>query len=175
MNIKYSEAKIKERIRLVSALPKWFYKCGIKPTIAVCLHTPMLMRFVQKGYDDIWLERINGVYLNQLDRRIFKAAHRNRNLRLKRYVFLEHKDTVGWHTHFVTETPPNMTIENTICLMEKLWLKQCKNYTNPKFIDRLFWAEEIKGNYEAYIQKHIFNEDGTTIGKLDIKNTVIGN
>lgn len=175
MNIEYSDTELKARQRLVSALPKWFYECGIKPTIAVCLHTPQRMRVAQNGYDDIWLERINSVYFNQLDRRIFKSAHRHKNLRLKRFVFMEHTDSVGWHTHFVTETPPAMSIEDTICLMEKLWLKQCRTFAAHNFIDRLFWAEKIETDYLAYSAKHIFNENGSCIGKFDTRNTYIGN
>jgi hypothetical protein len=170
-----SEAQQRNRQKLKTEIPKWFSECGIKPSIGVCLHTPHRMRAIQKGYDDIWLERINSIYLNQLDRRIFKAAHRNRNVRLRRLVFLEHTDSVGWHTHFVCETPKNMTTEDTIILMEKLWLKQCRQYQTYDFTDKLFWAEKIKANYLAYSAKHIFNEHGSVIGKLDIRNTVIGN
>ena len=158
-----------DKTRLNNALTKFIHEKRAKFDIGVCVHVPNKMRFLQSGNDDIWLQRHISVYLNKLDRRIHKAAHKNRGVRLKRVVSLENTNNTGWHAHMCVETPADMTNDELITEMASVWLKYVSRWKSERFTDdRLFWAEEIKVGYDQYTTKN-----GTNIlsGNMDWHNT----
>ena len=157
---------------LEHALAERIKESGAKFNVGVCVHVPHKMRLEQSGYDDIWLQRHIGVYLNKLDRRIHKAAHKNRGLRIKRVVALEHTVGVGWHSHMCVETPQNMTDDELIEEMGSVWLRYVGKWQNSGFSnDRLFWAEQIEEGYSQYTTK---NGKNILNGNMDWLNTYIG-
>jgi hypothetical protein len=161
-----------ERNRLNDALTKFIHEKKGKFDVGVCLNVPNKMRFIQSGNDDIWLQRHLSVYLNKVDRRIYKAAHKNRGVRTKRVVSLEYTKNTGWHAHMCVETPDGMTNDDLINKLGTVWLKYVSKWKGKRFTDeRLFWADEIKEGYDQYTTKN-----GTNIlnGNMDWHNTYLG-
>ena len=159
-------------IKLQQELTQWRFNTDIDYCIAVTWHVPNTMRYHQNGYDDIWLSKTLTCYFNKVDRRLFKAAHRNRTARLPRFVFLEHTDGVGWHAHGYLAKAPNITTQATIEALEAIWHKHCKQYKTQAFEHRLFWAEKIDADYYGYASKQAFSGNQIHSGKLDVKNIV---
>jgi hypothetical protein len=163
---------------LQQELHNWRNQTGIDFNIGCTWHVPNAMRYHQQGYDDIWLSKTLNCYLNKVDRHLFKAAHRNRGVRLPRFIFLEHTAGVGWHAHGYLAQAPKLTAEATIQALQAHWLKHCKNYKTQAFENRLFHAVEIDAGFNFYAAKQAFSgsdtgtQSGTFSGKMDINNVV---
>ena len=157
---------------LKNSLSKFTKLNDTKFTVGVCVHVPNKMRWAQSGNDDIWLQRHLGVYLNKQDRRIYKAAHKNRGVRLKRIVALEYTVNTGWHAHLCVQTPDHMSDEDLVAEMGDCWLRYVKKWKSPRFNDdRLFWAKQIKQGYYEYTIK---NGKNILDGNIDWLNTYLG-
>lgn len=107
------------------------------------------------GADEIALGRQLTHLFNQLDRQVFKSAHRNCKVRVPRIVTLEHTEEVGWHAHVLFTTPSHLSPTALSLLIQRLWLRQVKRYVSLRFEDRLYWAEPISGEYLEYSTKHV--------------------
>lgn len=105
--------------------------------------------------DEITLSKQLMHCFNQLDRQVFKSAHRNRGIRVPRVVTLEHTDDVGWHAHVLFTTPSHLSPTQLSLLMQRLWLRQIKRYVSPRFENRLYWADLISGDYLRYSTKQV--------------------
>jgi hypothetical protein len=157
-------------LELRAAYIKWVKQ--YRDTLDVCatLHTPIAMKAAENGWDSDFLQKQLWRYFNNLDRRVFKAAHRNRAVRLYRWVTLEKSETVGWHAHISISTPDNFTQAEFIDLAKTLWLKQIARYTNPKFKSRLSVIEPIEGEFFRYSVKSIRGTKEDSNGVLDLEN-----
>jgi hypothetical protein len=105
---------------------------------------------------------------NRLDRRIFGSAHRNKGVRVPRYVGLEKADEVGWHAHVLFRTPERISPAEMISMLHRLWIGQMRGFGARFCKERLFWAEPITGHYDLYSTKQIGG-----IGAADWLNAVL--
>jgi hypothetical protein len=105
--------------------------------------------------DEIALSKQLMHCFNQLDRQIFKSAHRNRGVRVPRVVTLEQTDEVGWHAHVLLTTPSHISPANLSQLLRSIWLRQLWGHISKDFMDRLYWAEPISGSYLEYSTKQV--------------------
>ena len=71
----------------VNSGPKW--------NIAVTLHTPLRLRYLQNGYDELWLERQISVFFNMLSKKIFAGIPKKQRPMLRRLITLEKDTYVG--------------------------------------------------------------------------------
>ncbi len=117
------------------------------------------MREKKCGYTSDGLAKELREYFNALDRAIHKAAHRNRGMRVLRYVVLEYEENVGWHAHIAIKTPDGHSSAELIQLADKLWRKKCAQYKNEKFDERLTKIEEIHGRFIDYMNKFVTGEE----------------
>jgi hypothetical protein len=140
--------------------------------IAVTWHVPYAMRAHYRGYNEDWLTRELRRYLNKVDRHIYKAAHKNRSVRLPRIITLEHTDTVGWHAHGIISNPSHLDEQTTQNILAKHWHKHVARFATERFEKRLFLAEPINSNYLDYITKHTKDLEGTK-GFIDLANTYL--
>jgi hypothetical protein len=92
---------------------------------------------------------------NQLDRKIFGNAHRKRGVRVLRFVALERTIDVGWHAHAVLRAPDQLSDEELISLLRRIWIDQYDDFSSIAFGQRLFWAEPITGAYDFYSTKNV--------------------
>lgn len=131
---------------------EWIKATDVTYDISICLHTPILLRVVERGFDELWLSRKLTRYFNELDRKLFKSAHRKRKLRMKRLVVLGHTDSVGWHAHVCVNTPSGTSPEKLLIMMNLLWLKHMKvsKLGNNTFTQKLFWGERTNAGYTHY-------------------------
>lgn len=165
-----SSVRQKRQERYKAALKHWLDDAGVKWDICATLHTPKKMRDAEKGYTSDWLADKLREYFNSLDRAVYKAAHRNRGVRLLRYVVLEYEHGVGWHAHIALKTPDSKSSAELIQMADKLWRKKCKQYTDEKFDERLTKIEEIRGRFIDYMNKFVTGEEDSK-GLFDDKNT----
>jgi hypothetical protein len=146
--------------------------------IAVTWHVPNEMRTYYNGYNQTWrhiedwLSNEMRKYLNTVDRAIYKAAHKNRSIRLPRIITLEHTETVGWHAHGIISNPLHLDEQTTQNILAKHWHKHVARFATERFEKRLFLAEPINGNYLGYITKHTKDLEGTK-GFIDLANTYL--
>ena len=146
--------------------------------IAVTWHVPEPMRAFYNGYNqrwryiEDWLSNELRRYLNKVDRHIYKAAHKNRSMRLPRIITLEHADTVGWHAHGLLTNPPHLDEPTTQQILATHWHRHTARFATARFEQRLFWAEPVNGNYLGYITKHTKHLGGT-LGFIDLSNTYL--
>ena len=172
--------------KLRSEWQEWLLSSRHGWDVGICLHVPNSLRVAENGWDERWLQRRLSRFFNQLDRRIHKAAHRNRGVRVARCVALERTDLVGWHAHAMLATPTGWQHEDFIQLMRKLWHEDLGSYRACRFENQLFWAEPISNNYGSYSTKHcassakpIYSQSGISNGwvdgMIDLQNTVLSN
>jgi len=161
--------------KLKIAYARWLGQETEQWKICVCWHAPDAMRRYYRGYTEDWLAKELTRYFNKVDRRIFKAAHKNRGIRLQRVITLEHDDNVGWHAHGIVECAQNMDEAQTYALLETLWLEHTNRFSTGKFEKHLFWSEPDQGYHLPYIVKRLHTESKATPGVLDTRNTYILN
>ena len=138
--------------------------------ICIALHVPNAMRFYYKGYTADWLSKELTKYFRAVDRRIYKAGHKNRDLRLPRIVVLEEGELVGWHAHILCDCGEGLNEDETISILKKMWAKHTNKFHTGKFEQRLGYFEYDQGNYLKYILKEISDDEQGTKGLLDVKN-----
>ena len=129
----------------INAGPKW--------NIAVTLHTPLRLRYLQEGYDELWLERQISVFFNMLSKKIFAGIPKKQRPMLRRLITLEKDTYVGWHAHGVITTPDHLDDETLIEAINEVWGAMMNPYASREFKDRLVWCEPIRGNYQQYCVK----------------------
>lgn len=156
--------------RYKAALKHWIDDTGVKWDVCATLHIPKKMREAKCGHTSDGLAKELREYFNALDRAVYKAAHKNRGMRVLRYVVLEYEESVGWHAHIALKTPDGQSSAELIQLADKLWRKKCKQYTNRKFDERLTKIEEIRGRFIDYMNKFVTGEEDSK-GLFDDKNT----
>lgn len=164
-----SSARKQRQERYKAAIKHWLDDTGVKWDICATLHTPKKMRDAEKGYTSDWLANKLREYFNALDRAVYKAAHKNRGMRVLRYVVLEYEENVGWHAHIAIKTPDGQSSAELIQLADKLWRKKCVPYTNGKFDEWLTKIEEIRGRFIDYMNKFVTGEEDSK-GLFDDKN-----
>jgi hypothetical protein len=129
----------------INAGPKW--------NIAVTLHTPLRLRYLQNGYDELWLERQISVFFNMLSKKIFAGIPKKQRPMLRRLITLEKDTYVGWHAHGVITTPDHLDDDTLIDAINEVWGSMMNPYASREFKDRLVWCEAIRGNYQQYCVK----------------------
>lgn len=157
-------------VSITTALCDWVKPYRKRLDICANLHVPNAMRVAEKGWTSAWLSNHIRTYLKNLDRRVLKAASRNRGARIVRWVALEHSENVGWHAHIAFETPTGLDKREFIKLADFLWRKHIERYTNPRFTRHLSLIEPITGNFFFYTIKSVHDEDDFDKGVLDLDN-----
>ena len=159
--------------KIQQALRKWAVPPRIKWDISATWHVPNALREKNGGWDDRWHECEMRKYLNAVDRRIYKAAHKNRGTRVYRWMAMERAGGVGWHSHGLLQTPPHMSDEEFIAVLQSLWHKHCNAKNVPRFASKLFKAELVKRDFLGYTIKGIFDLSEEADGVHDAHNTVL--
>jgi len=159
--------------RIQQALQQWGGAPKLKWDISVTWHVPNSLRERNNGWDDRWHECEMRKYFNAVDRRIYKAAHKNRGQRVLRWMVMERAGGVGWHSHGLLQTPLHMSHEAFIDELKSLWLKHCGMKNDERFKSRLFEAKLIESNFLGYTIKGIFGLNEDADGVLDAHNTVL--
>lgn len=160
---------------LKNAQTEWLKERSKYWNICAALHVPNAMRKHYFGYDEHWLAKELTRYFNKVDRHIYKAAHKNRGMRLQRIITLEYSENVGWHAHGIFDCAEGYNEDETIEILKRYWQKQTERFAIQKFEQRLDYFEYDRGNYIDYILKNVrLNEEGA-VGILDTKNTFLLN
>ena len=170
-----SEYEILIKQRLSIAYQNWLGEKSKEMTICVCWHIPNAMRRHFNGYTADWVAKELRRYFNKVDRRIFKAALKNRGIRLQRIITLEHDEEVGWHAHGLLGCAPDMDEQQTITILEKLWVEHVGRFASGKFEKHVFWAQKNVGFYLPYITKRTHRDQDLDRGFLDTMNTSLSN
>lgn len=165
-----SSVRQQRQERYKAALKHWIDDTGVKWDVCATLHIPKKMREAKCGHTSDGLAKELREYFNALDRAVYKAAHKNRGMRVLRYVVLEYEKNVGWHAHIAIKTPDGQSSAELIQLAGKLWRKKCAPYTNGKFDEWLTKIEEIHGRFLDYMNKFVTGEEDSK-GLFDDKNT----
>lgn len=131
--------KLKEAYRQWGKTPEFHWD------ICATWHIPNAMRERDDGKDDRWHECEMRKYFNAVDRRIYKAAHKNRGQRVCRWMMMERAGGVGWHSHGLMQTPAHMSPQAFIDVLESLWHRHCNGKNVPHFKTYLFVAELVEG------------------------------
>ena len=172
MNDKQQTAyKVLHMKKLKEAQLRWLGEKSKYFNIAACWHVPSAMRTHYRGYDADWLAKELTRYFNKVDRRIHKAAHKNRGNRLQRIITLEHDDKVGWHAHGLLDCAFGMNEDETIAVLDKLWKEHTDRFATNKFEKHLTYFSYDQGNYLQYCLKRLNRQDDKALGILDTKNT----
>ena len=166
----YSTATLSQQQRLTVAQHSWLSERSSLWNVAACWHVPDAMRAHYKGYDAHWLSKELTRYFNAVDRRIFKAAHKNRGARLPRIITLEHDDAVGWHAHGLLDCAEGMNEDETIGILDPLWKRHTERFATGKFEKHISYFSYDNGNYLGYCLKRLGRQDDTQ-GILDTRNT----
>ena len=169
--ITLSEHQFINTQRLSIAYKDWLGEKSKTMTICACWQVPDAMRRHYNGHTAQWLAKELRRYFNKIDRRIFKAAHKNRGMRLQRIISLEYDEHVGWHAHGMLECAHGKDGQETIDLLEHGWLKHTERFASNKFEKHVFWADQNKGSHHHYIIKRMHREDDLGTGFLDTMNT----
>ena len=149
---------------------RWINAGASQWDLAVSWHVPQAMRIDQNGWDDHWLSMQLHHYLNKVDRRLFHAACRNRNVRLPRFITLERTDTVGWHAHGLISTPAGMDQSDVAQTLAQQWHHHTRAYPAGKFDGHLFWCEPNEGHQASYILKNAIEPKDAYSGIIDARN-----
>ena len=173
MNIVCDDLNTKQNLKNKTLL--WLMENSCSWNVCVALHVPNAMKRHFYGYTSDWLSKELKRYFNAVDRRIFKAAHKNRDKRLKRIVVLEHDELVGWHAHIMCDCADGMNEDETIDILKKFWEKQTDRFATGKFEKRLGYFEYDQGFYMRYILKKALSDEEGYTGLIDLKNTHLEN
>jgi hypothetical protein len=141
--------------------------------IAVTWHFPNRIRSYFGGWDHHWHSKEFRRYLNRVDRKIYKAAHKNRMERLPRIIALEDKDEVGWHVHGLLTNPPHLDEAATSAIIVNEWKCYMKRFASTKFEKHLIEIGPVRTDYISYLSKFTFDESDDPLGIIDDKNTYL--
>lgn len=153
-----------------TVLNDWVQSTGVKWDVCATLHVPDKKRKAQQGWSADWLSDELRHYFNQLDRNIFKSAHRNHGARVNRFITLENSEGVGWHAHALLRTPVGMQQAAFISLADQLWQAQQARYAAAHFQSRLSVIEPLHGNFAYYMIKSVHDGSDNSKGVLDLRN-----
>lgn len=157
-------------------LSEWI-NSGTKWNIAITLHTPLRLRYLQEGNDELWLERQISVFFNILSKRIFADIPVRQRPMLRRLITLEKDTYVGWHAHGVLSTPDHLDDETLLSAIAEVWGDMMNRYAKHEFKDRLVWCEQITGNYQQYCVKAALSSQAQgysgQFGTISLKNTYL--
>ena len=174
-NIDITQESLSLTQKLNEAQFRWLEKHSKDWNIAACWHIPNSMRTYYKGYDADWLAKELTRYFNRVDRRICKAAYKNRGIRLQRIVTLEYDENVGWHAHGLLECALGMNEDETIAILDKLWREKTVRFATEKFEKHLSYFGYDNGRYLQYCLKRLNRHDDKALGILDTRNTYFSN
>ena len=139
--------------------------------VVICLHMPNSLRSKERGWDDAWLQEKLRRYLNQLDRKVLKSAHRRRKEKIPRFVVLEHSPVVGWHVHAMLASSSTGLSPERLCQIIKLtWLRSLGVHGKGQFKEHLVWAQPHGGGYANYITKRL-SASSDKYRSVDLVNT----
>ena len=158
------------RVSNTTALCDWVQNAGVKWDVCATLHVPEAKRKAAQGWTADWLSGELRHYFNQLDRDIFKSAHRNHGARVYRFITLENSDGVGWHAHAMLRTPASIQQAAFISLADQLWQAQQARYASAHFQSRLSLIEPLRGNFAYYMIKSVHDGADNSKGVLDLRN-----
>jgi hypothetical protein len=139
------------------AVRQWVVGNGADLAASFLLPRALIARLnsTQIRADEIALSKQLTHCFNQLDRQVYKSAHRYHDVRVPRFVALERTDEIGWHAHVLIATPAHLKPSTLSDMVQRLWLRQLREFISPRFADKLYWAEHITGNYLEYSTKHV--------------------
>ena len=164
------------------AIHDWLQKNLHQFDLSITLDFHDAVRVELHAWDNIAHARLLRRYFNEIDRRVFKAAHRNRKLRVQRFVVLGHQIGVGWHAHALVSTPSVIEQEALVRLLENRWHKLTRRFApqrNKSFDNRLFKCKPTHSDPLKYTCNHVtdFGERPADIigefkqGMFDADNT----
>jgi hypothetical protein len=163
-------ARLLMGVSATTVLSDWVQNTGVKWDVCATLHVPEAKRIAAQGWTADWLSDELRHYFNQLDRDIFKSAHRNHGARVYRFITLENSEGVGWHAHALLRTPVGMQQAAFISLADQLWQAQQARYAAAHFQLRLSVIEPLRGNFAYYMIKSVHDGSDNSKGVLDLQN-----
>ena len=158
------------RISTTTALCDWIKPYRKRLDVCATLHVPNAMRVAEKGWTSAWLSKQLTTYLKNLDRHFLKAASRNHDARIVRWVTLEQSERVGWHAHIALETPTGVDQSAFIKVADLLWRRHVGQHANQRFNQHLSLIELVTGDFFFYTIKNVHDEDDLDRGVLDLNN-----
>jgi hypothetical protein len=158
---------------LKSAADEWVSAQDIAWDIAACWHLPLSDMKGELENVEMRVGTKLRRYFNTLDRHLFKARHK-RGARIKRFITLEHADSVGWHVHGVLATPTHIQQAQFISVVKHTWIDCVENDKIGLPRTRLAWCEPIQDRYAQYTTKHSFAPLHRARGTIDYLNTYFG-
>ena len=161
------------RERLQSTTIAWMKASNVEWGLCCCWHTPNAMNAFHRRWDHYWLSSELKRHFNRVDRRVLKAAHTNRSMRIPRFITLEYAEGTGWHAHGLIGIVNGFTIQELRLAYEKDWLKATDRFATGKFEKRLFWAEEKEGGYDWYLLQDVYGPEFKETGITDLDNIYI--
>lgn len=158
---------------LKSATDNWVSAQDIVWDIAACWHLPL--SDLKSDIENVEMSVGTKLrrYFNTLDRRIFKAQHK-KGQRIKRFITLEHADSVGWHVHGILETPQHIQQQHLVSVVKHTWIDCIQNDKIGLPQTRLAWCEPIEARYPQYTTKNSFAPLHRARGTIDLQNTYFG-
>jgi hypothetical protein len=150
--------------------------------ISICWHAPnrllqaelgSLVDADRVGWSAHWLQRKLKHYLNKLDRKVLKSAHRDKHIKIWRLVTLEYTEGVGWHAHALMATPKGHEQQKIINWATWMWVAELGDAYQNSFVPYLVQASatEDKRKYLNYITKTLAHGDDDKVGTIDLVNT----
>lgn len=141
--------------------------------VAFCLRWTHACATQRRLFDEASCSRDLGYFWNSVDRMLYGDDWKTK--KLKRLITLERTDGTSWHAHGLCSAANYTTNKMKLMLSEK-WLRHIKiSDSNRHTHKHLVWVDEDRGDYGAYILKHI---DGTrrfgNVGVIDAQNTFLG-
>ena len=158
---------------LKSATDNWVSEQDIVWDIAACWHLPLSDLKSDIENVEISVGKKLRRYFNTLDRRVLKARHK-KGQRIKRFITLEHAESVGWHIHGILETPPRIDTQQFIGAVKDTWIDCVSNDKIGLPHAHLAWCQHIVDRYPQYTTKQSFAPLHRARGTIDILNTYFG-
>lgn len=162
-----------ERSKLKDAWVDWIEQYAPWQT-ACCWHLPEGYRAKQTAWNEDALTTQMRKYFEVVERRVFKHSPRTANRTIKRFITKEYSDSVGWHAHGLLGTPAHYTDHDFRKLLEDTWVNYYKPYTNPAFMPKLIYLEDLHGKYIGYAVKQAIQVHEASIknqtAKFDLEN-----
>jgi hypothetical protein len=152
----------------------WIANIEAQLPLAISLRWTHACKAQRDIYDERGCSKDLHCYWNSVDRLIYGDDWREK--KVKRLIVLENTDGRNWHAHGLCGIGRYSVEKMRLILMEK-WATHMKIEESNRHTHRhLFWAEQSKGNYGAYILKHIGNGTRTYghAGVIDAENTFLG-